>query len=259
MRHRTVWLLALIMATFLIGAGCSTTSSNEPHATADPMWTENANIIRRVEGSYTYLNLDDGTVRGNETFSLSVHPSGARTMTASTNIFSRDVHVTSTLVANERFRPVHALVSVWTQGRLKGNGHYRFSDTSLLIQTEGEGGAFTETLNVPDHVSLISHPIALDGWHFWYVEPGATVDGSLYYIDGSADFDTAMGGRLMSAPLTSLGTEIRTVPAGTFEAEGFRIADHSEIWIATEDRLVVEYIWEALNRRYVLQTLETHS
>ena len=249
--------LASVFMLILPLSGCA---SPPPAVTSsDLRWTDNANILRRVEGSYHYLNLDDEGLRGTETFALTVHPSGRKTMTASTNIFSRDVHVTSILTADATFRPIDAFVAIWTQGRLRGQGHYRVEGDMLSVETRSEAGALSEELSVPHHMSLITHPIALDGWHFWYVEPGDPVEGLVYYIDGSAEFDKPMGGRLMSVTLTPLGTRTLNVPAGTFEAEGFAIDDHSEIWIATEDRLVVEYIWRDLNRRYVLATLETSS
>lgn len=215
----------------------------------------NANIERKVQGRYAYLTLSDGELRGRESFTLIKHPDGVRTATAVTDIFSRDVHVSSTLVVDADFRPRDAFVTIYTQGQLKGRGRFRFEGTTVSVDVDGPYGRFTETADIPEKVSLVTHPIVFDGWHFWYVED-APIEGTLVFVEGEADFGEPMSGRLMSATLTPLGRRTVTVPAGQFEADGYRIADHSEIWVATEDRLVVRYVWASLDREYVLTEIE---
>ncbi len=217
----------------------------------------NSNIVRSVRGSYEYRDLSTGGPRGSETFTLLVHPDGTRTMNAITDIYSRDVNVVSTLSVDERFRPLDAFVTIRTAGRLKGRGSFRLDRNILHSAVDGPAGYIETSEKLPDAVSFLTHPISMDGWHFWAVQGDDTITSTkTLYIDGSANFSEPMLGRLIDAEIVSLGTRQVTVPAGTFEARGFLLAKNSEIWIATEDDLVVEYTWKDLDRLYVLTSLE---
>jgi hypothetical protein len=161
------------------------------------------------------------------------------------------------VTVDPRFRPLDAYVAIHTQGRLKGRSHFRFVGEAVESDVDGPAGRVKRSDPVGEAVSIVTHPIALDGWHFWHVDPTAGAKtATLVYVDGAAKFDEPMLGKIMTATYAPLGRRSITTPAGTFAAEGFSIDGHSEIWVATEDRLVVRYVWPSLGRDYVLAALE---
>ena len=221
--------------------------------------TDNANIERWARGSYEYLKLSDGTKRGSETFLMTVHPDGTRTMRATTDITVRDVHLTGVLRVDDRFRPLEAYMSLYTQGRLKGTGVYTVQGGQLYARVNGPIGLVEHRQFAPDNFSLIVHPLAMDGWHSWHLDPDIRTEqsGYVYNINGSADWVRPMLGAVEEQSFVHHGKETLTVPAGTFETEHITMAGSSQVWVTGPDRLLVRYVWEQFDLVYNLATLET--
>jgi len=221
--------------------------------------TDNANIERWARGSYEYLKLSDGTPRGSETFLMTVHPDGTRTMRATTDITVRDVHLTGVLRVDARFRPLEAYMSLYTQGRLKGTGVYTVQGDQLYARVNGPIGLVEHRQNAPDNFSLIVHPLAMDGWHSWHLDPAEREEqtGCVYNINGAADWVRPMSGAVEEQTFVHHGTETITVPAGTFETEHITMAGSSQVWVTGPDRLLVRYVWEQFDLIYNLASLET--
>ena len=56
--------------------------------------------------------------------------------------------------------------------------------------------------------------------------------------------------------LTYLGTELLTVPAGTFPCEHYRSGDVVDYYVTGPDAIFVKFVWPANDMEYVLTKLE---
>jgi hypothetical protein len=217
----------------------------------------NANVARWLEGSYEYRNLEDGVLRGRETFLLTVHPDGSRTMRAFTDIFARDVSTNVVLRANAAFQPLEAFVSIYTQGRLKGSGLFALDGFRLRTLVAGPSGHVDRVDEVPADLSYATHPLALDGWHRWMkpTDPGREVTGNLLNVQGEADFAKPMVGKVEAVRVVYRGEELITVPAGEFRAHRFTMNGEIDLWITGPDRVLVRSTWPRYQSEYVLSRL----
>ena len=218
----------------------------------------NPGIVRSAHGEYEYRSISDDHLTGTETFDLTVAPNGVRTMRANTDIFSRGVQANVVLRADRSFRPLDAYVGISTNGELKGSGFYvAGSDTLDAMVVDAAGRQTHSHITVPARFSLGTHPLSLDGWSSWYLDqtPGKVTRGSIYLINGDAKNDRPMLGTITPVDLEYIGSETITVPAGTFQTDHFRIANASELWVTGQDRLLVKYVWAAIDRQYLLTKL----
>jgi hypothetical protein len=205
----------------------------------------NANVTRWIEGAYEYRSLDGGALRGRESFLLTVHPDGSRTMRAFTDIFARDVTTNVVLRADAQFRPLDAFVSIYTRGRLKGSGFFSLDGETLHTVVDGPAGRVDRRDRVPADLSYATHPLALDGWHRWMV-PGPTdveTSAHLLNVQGEADFTKPMLGTVQPVKVRYRGEETVRVPAGEFRAHRFLLDGEVDIWITLPDRVLVRSAW----------------
>lgn len=214
-------------------------------------------VVRWVEGSYDYRRLSDGGMRGRETFRMSLHSDGTRVMRATTDIFSRGVQVSVIQRVAPSFRPLDAQVSMYLPGGFKGTGTFLVDANRLTAVVRGAKGVVTAEYEVPDAVSIGSHPLVLDGWHTWYARPeiGVVQAGTIFLVDGDPDVAKPMLGKIKATTIEYKGDANVDVPAGSFRAQHYRIDDQADVWIATEDRILVRSVWPRFGSEYVLQTL----
>lgn len=247
LRFRTACFLAL--ATGWSGA-----------ATAIAIAAPNAptSVVRWVDGSYQYRRLTDGGERGRETFRMSLHADGTRVMRATTDIFSRGVQVSVIQRVAPNFRPLDAHVTMYLAGGFKGAGTFVVVGDRLTAATRTAGGIATRQYSVPDSVSIGSHPLVLDGWHTWHVRPelGKVQAGTVFLIDGDPDLTKPMLGTARATKFEYLGENDVVVPAGRFRARHYRIDGRAEVWIATEDRILIRSVWPQYGSEYVLEQLD---
>lgn len=216
---------------------------------------QNANIQRVIRGRYDYVSLATQEVRGTESFVLIAHPDGTRTVTASTDIFSRDVQVNTTLRVAADFRPIEAFVQTHTKGRMKGSGLFRVEGDKLRELVVGTAGTVDRHVDAPPAYAIAAHPVVTDGWTFWqgFGSEGTSLEISIYNIDGFPKFEEHMVGKFEQYQVRYLGMRIITTPAGTFETEGYAVGDNLyEAWVTGEDKLLVEMTWPRFQTTYVL-------
>lgn len=217
----------------------------------------NANTVRWAKGSYEYRTLTDGRLRGSEEFFLTVHPDGSRTMRAFTDITARDISMNVVARVDARFRPLDIYFSYFRQGRHRASGRIAVDGDTLTATADGVAGKITKVEKVPDTISVVTHPLALDSWTSWHVEPKPGVDqtGAIYMLDTGADASKPLLGAVASQRYVYHGDEQVTVPAGTFVATHITMDGHSDIWFHGPDRLLIRYIWKDIDRDYVLKSL----
>lgn len=218
----------------------------------------NANIVRWARGTYVYRGLSDGRPRGREHFHLTVHPDGTRLMRAFTDIYERDVQLNALLRVEASFRPLEAYVSLYTQGRFKGSALFHVEGDRLRALAHDTTGHTDRTIDVPPIFSIGCHPIAMDGWHSWPVQPilDTPQETKIYFINGSPIWSRPLLGTLQTHHFIYRGEEDVAVPAGRFACSHVTLSGHSEMWVSGDDRRLIRYDWTKLDRRYELETLE---
>jgi hypothetical protein len=241
-----VWLVGL--ATFIFGFVVNTQAQEEENR------GPNTNIVRWAKGTYLYRGISDGRERGTEDWTLTVHPDGSRTMRMWNDLYARNGHLTATLRVAQDFRPIEAYVSYWTQGQFKGSGMFAVNGRTLEAITNGPQGRINETIEVPEGFSIVTHPLAGDGWHTWYYDrvQGGEQTGSIYNIDSMPDLTKPTIGKLEPQALEFIGEETIKVPAGTFDATHFLIGGVGDVWTMDPDSILVKFSWEQFGLEYVL-------
>lgn len=250
------------MAVVLLFAMAWITFHSTSHAIDDktgPDALRNANIVRWARGEYEYRSLRDKTPRGNETFYLTVHADGSRTMRAFPNIAVRDIQSNVMLHVDASFRPISGYMTYFTQGRPKGALAIFVNGNDLRAISLSREGIQEHTESVPDQFSLVLHPLALDGWHPWYIarSPDVEQTGTEFLVETNPETPAPLRGQVIPQSFVYRGKEKLSVPAGTFDTEHITMAGHSDIWFTGPDRILVRYIWKDLDREYVLRTFET--
>ena len=267
----------LLLPAFMFLAACASNdapkSASIPQASADDdlrigedtakfgAEVKNSNLLRVVRGRYDYLSASDRELRGTETFLLVAQSDGTRTLTASTDIFSRNVQVNAMVRVDANFRPIESFLQTYTQGRLKGSGLYRREGTQLRELVEGTAGKVDRLVDAPDVYSIAAHPIASDSWQFWpaFAADSETIETTIYNIDGFPKWEEHMIGAWDKHLITKIGTRTITTRAGTFETRGYRLDELFEVWLTGEDNLIVEMSWPTFDRIYLLSEYSVSS
>jgi hypothetical protein len=218
----------------------------------------NANIVRWAEGIYRYLDVSGERARGSESFRLNVHPDGTRTMVMWHDLFARNRQFTAVMRVDDSFRPLEAFVTYWNEGGYKGSSLVTVNGTTLTAITNGPVGRVEQTMEVPQTLSIGTHPVSADGWHAWHADASTEEpqkSGALYNIESGDDLTKPPIGSLTYMTTEMLGTETVTVPAGTFETSKHRLAGRTTVWVTGPDNLVVRMANASV--QYVLEELTT--
>ena len=235
---------ALLSSVVLLG-GFSVPSSGDER-----------NIVRSVRGTYTYQTLADKQPRGWERFQLFVYRDGSRALQMWHDLAARNAQFTVFLRTDPSFRPVEAYLNYWVDGGYKGAAWIRVEDSVLRIDSQGAAGPQQAEVAVPQQFSIGTHPVSGDGWHMSPRKSGETHQATIYSMEASADLSKPLLGTLVEMPFETLGEAAVETPAGRFEAIHYRLAGMSDVWVSTEDRLVIRMVNRARDLEYLLVELE---
>lgn len=221
---------------------------------------DNASLAYRVVGEYRNESIDDGSTRGYERFELSRHPDGSRTLVVSTDLTARGALFTLVLRATSGFRPIEAFANYWNAGIFKGSGHFVVEGEAVLARSTGPAGLQERRTPMPVRFSIGAHPVSADGWHTASHDAAGPSRQlvTMYSVDAGADPSKPVLGTAVNLEIEYLGVETVDVPAGRFEARRYRLAGMNDLWVATEDRLVVKSELPARKLRYVLTSLRDY-
>jgi hypothetical protein len=214
----------------------------------------NTNIVRWASGTYLYRTADGKRERAWERFHMNVHPDGSRTLIMWHDLYARNNQFTVVLRVAANFRPLESYLSYWTPNGYKGSNFIVVNGDKLTATTNGPQGTITQTLDVPETVSIGTHPVAGDGWHTWYEKAGATgaQKGTLYSVEATADNAKPPLGTLIPFEFEPLGKEKVTTPAGTFNTVKYKLGGASEAWILEQDRIMIRVLNAPRNLEYLL-------
>lgn len=251
LRTGPAWLVAML----LLSNGPVAAQSG-PAAEENP--GPNINILRQARGHYVYQTLKDRRQRGVEDFQLLVHPDGSRTLIIWHDLWARNAQFSVILRVAEDFRPLSAFASYWVANGYKGNATMQLDGAELTLDTVGPAGHIRQHVEVPQRVSIGTHPVSGDGWHLWYADPAPGASGTLsvFNLEASADINKPMLGQLTPMDWQFIGNENLETPAGRFDAQHYRVLGSTDLWIHGEDRLLLRMVMERFDREYLLTELE---
>jgi len=212
------------------------------------------NVSHGARGRYLYKTVKEGLRRGEESWTLSVHPDGSRTMRMLVRIDETGVLRDVVLRVDPRYRPLETYMSLWVKGQWMGSGLFSVSGTTLDAVVNGPTGRLTQLVAVPDGFSMVSHPVAADGWHFWYYDEaaGGVQPGTVYNPETLGGGTGAILGRVQKLPLRLVGDEQVETPAGRFLTRHWEMASAFHVWVAETNRMMVRMTLESADREYVL-------
>lgn len=214
----------------------------------------NINIVRWAEGTYAYRTTKTNRTRGWEHWRLMTYRDGSRTMIMWHDVFARNTQFTSILRVDRAFKPLEAYVSYWTENGFKGSGWFTVEGTKLKAVSNGPSGLVTQEFDAKGPFSISTHPLASDGWHYWFYDKAKGGDQlSRYFsIEASSDLGRPITARFIEVPQSWVGAETITTPAGTFATDRYH-SGRSDAWIGTDESIVVRSIIDGDDpREYVL-------
>lgn len=218
-----------------------------------------------IKGSYDYGFLDSDIIRGHEDWTVTVHPDGSRTVESFVDLRDQGHQSNVILRVDDRFRPLDAYANFWRFGAYGGAARFWLEDGTrvgdvLHSSVIGPSGNATHDLIVPDKFSLRVHPVITEGWQvqsFDKTKPSPQTV-ALYNMVTTSSTGIKGIGMLVDNEITYHGRETVTVPAGTFEADHYTFYfGRYDIWLWSEDQILVRYVAEANGREYRLTKLET--
>ncbi len=225
-------------------------------ALAQENYLTNDNIVRWSSGTYDYISVEENKKDGEETWLLTVHPDGTRTLRA-TNSYDRYIQAFRHVVmrADKNFRPLEAYVDFWVDGTWRGSGMVTVNGNMLSGLVNGPNGQLAQTLDVPDKFSLIPHPISSNSWPTWYYDKdkGGAQDIVVYDFDAQGKGVGGVLGSLDTQTVTYVGEETIDTPAGEFVTDHFVFGDGDpHFYLFGPDRMLARMTWDAAKVEYVL-------
>ncbi len=183
--------------------------------------------------------------RGTESWIITVHPDGRRTLRAHCAIDENPPRVLRdcTLTVGPDWGPREAFVQISVDEAFVGSAWYRF--TARSAEAEGwtaREGRFSHRFDLEQPAGyFVTHPIQADAWHFGKFDlgRGPGTQRILHKFSCSPHHRGADGPTLIHVPaggdLVFVGRERVTVAAGTFDALHFRIgANTDDAYLGTE-------------------------
>ena len=215
---------------------------------------------RTVTGRIAYRRFD-GVLRGHESFHLTAHTDGDRTIRAVSEIYDSGILRDVTYTVDRNWRPKDAAIRLRIRDRFVGSSWCRFDGRKAECEAFlADGGRISQKLVLdapPD--SFNPHPVQADMWHFAAYRHGGERVQTMKVLTASPLHDGASGPMLatLDVPIEYLGKEKMTVPAGTFDAEHFRFLHEGgwppqDAWCWGEDLILVRMDWDYTETTYEL-------
>ncbi|HSN73197.1 MAG TPA: hypothetical protein VLT59_16905 [Steroidobacteraceae bacterium] len=223
-------------------------------------------IDRTLRGRLVYRH-EGGPERGRESFTITRHGDGTKTLRALCEIDADEVLRDVTYSVDAQHRPLDAFVRLTVHERFFGSGWFVFGEHAATCEAytalEGRISQRVELRRRP--TAFGTHPISADAWLTAAFEP--TGPRRQFFDDAYVSSYAFNGvGALALYPihfgLEYLGETEVTVPAGTFGCRHFRfllddseVAGHPdyELFTTTDGLHVCVRAWVGAPKRYVYE------
>lgn len=222
---------------------------------------------RTLNYNIDYLSAD-GTKRGQEPCTVTVHGDGHRTIRARSEIYDTEILRDVTYTVDENYRPVDAFIRVTVQNKFVGSSWFRFPGS--IAECEGftaAEGRISQRLGLSKPApSFITHAVATDVWHCANIKKNPSSGPQLIdAVPGCSPLPNGASGPMLglwSKRAEYVGIEDIEVPAGTFEAEHVRYLEEDgalwlDMWCTNDtDRVMLRMYYPVYDSSYVLSSLE---
>jgi hypothetical protein len=241
---RKLLLLAASLSAFQ-WAGVS--AAIEAHDNLEAEWV----------GKIAYTRLSDGGYRGEESWRMSVHPDGSRTMRITKRIDDTQLFRDVVLRVDARLRPIDSYQSLWKDGKHRGSAFYVVDGDLMRATVNAPNGILTQSVRVPDKFSFVARPQAALGWHLWYFDfaRGGTQTATMYTLDRDGLGVGSILATVDEYEVVLVGEEQVTTAAGTFDTWRLVISGRLEMWIDKRELLMIRLINASADRLYELVEL----
>lgn len=201
-------------------------------------------------------------VRGGETFILTVHTDGRRTLRAHCAIDENSPRVLrdSITTLDKDWRPTEAFSQISVDEKFVGSAWYRFTDT--YAECEGwtvREGRNTQRIEYDRRPAIFgTHPIQADAMHcnVYDLSKGVGEQQSHFIAMNSFHHRGADGPVLLTRAsgltVAYLGKEKVTVEAGTFDSHHFRIGKSTDDAYMGSDIHPPYHMWTTTDGDYVM-------
>jgi len=200
-------------------------------------------------------------VRGGESFIITEHPDGRRTLRAHCAIDENSPRVLrdSITTLDADWRPANAFVQLTVDEKFVGSAWYRFTDN--LAECEGftvAEGRISRRFELDQPAAFFgTHPIQADAWHThcYDLAKGKGEQVVPMYLMCSLHHRGADGPVLLQRQnicFAFLGEERVKVAAGTFDALHFRIGDNTDDAYMGTDRHPPYHLWVTADGSHIL-------
>lgn len=213
---------------------------------------------RTITGRILYTSRKpgrEGSVRGQEYFTITRHGDGARTFRAMCEIEEPDPKVLRDVVytVDKNDRPLDCLIRLTVGDQFMGAGLFRMTPDAIECESYGPGiGRVSQKMPVTHHYDGFgSHPLIVDGYNTRCVPIASGQHRHpLRVFMTSTDHRGASPPLIASAHLTLayVGEESVTVQAGRFDCRHFRFTDEDgglvdshgahpayDVWVTADD------------------------
>lgn len=221
---------------------------------------------RELRYDIDYLTAD-GTKRGQEPCTVTVHSDGQRTIRARSEIFDTEIVRDVTYTVGADFRPIDCFIRVRQWDEVIGSTWFRFDGTMAECEgfTANEGRISQRFDFDKPPESFITHAVSTDVWHCTNIEKDAGLGRQLIApIPSCSPLANGASGPMLGLwPMTAeyIGNEAIEVPAGRFESEHVRYVELDgslwlEMWCTNDpDRVMLKMFYPVYESSYVLSSL----
>ena len=240
--------------TLLPALGIVLLASAPVQAGDPPGALPNVSVTRALDGRYEQRRVNDSVVVGVESFHLTVHPDGTRSLVVWNDLRERGSQMDLVLSVDPDFRAREAYARYWTAGKWRGSAHVSVRGRRLSLSSQSAGAPGNVDAEAPERLSIGAHPVSGDGWHIAAMK----IDGNQgvarsFTLNPGGDAASPLLGQMVNIPVERVGRERVVVPAGTFDTQHFRLAGVSDYWITGEDWIVVKA--RVRDREFVLVSI----
>ncbi len=221
---------------------------------------------RTIRGKLLYLHDKRGET-GREWFTVTVQPSGERTVRAQCEMEDDQVLRDVIWTMDAAWRPIDAYVRLSVGGAFQGAGWFRCQGNTVECEIDtADAGRLRQRLELGGPAAIFgAHPVSGDAMKVAPFDPDGPKRQTFEGVSTSPLPNGASGPILTARrfEFESLEPEEVSVPAGTFSCAHFMWHFEEfppiEIWNAGEDRVPVKLRWDLLDSDYVLSEFEASS
>lgn len=265
MPERNLFSAIGILFMLFVGAGSShALQSSNSGADSPPLRImdptpgkgENSAIIREAFGTMVYRKISTGEVTGGETFVLTAHADGTRTVQARNRSDNYDLQRHVTHRVDRNFRPLETTAVYYILGEWRGTGFFSVTGNRLEAMVKSPEGLIRQEMEVPENFSMVPHPLSTNAWHGWYYDraKGGRQVATWYNLEAGAQGKSSMLGDLSDNDLEFIGVAQLTTPAGTFTVDHWKTGS-VDYYTTGPDSIMVKFHWQSADNEYVLTEL----